>query len=188
MAEDGPTNSSPVPAGLTEPDAHGQAAMHLRQAANRVAAVAQVHRHFISDASATTCCTSFLRRLCADLADVLGRPVEVWGVEDDVSASWIQPIGLLVTELVTNAAKHGAGLITVTFEREAEGYTLTVADRGPGFPPGFDPQIRGTGLGMLVIRTVTKQLGGVLSAGAGTDGGASFKVAFARADPVYFDL
>ena len=29
MAEDGPTNSSPVPAGLTEPDAHGQAAMLL---------------------------------------------------------------------------------------------------------------------------------------------------------------
>jgi len=166
----------------------GEAAAQLMQAANRVAAVAQVHRHFVSDDSATTCCTSFLRRLCGDLADVLGRSVEVRGDEDQVSASWVQPIGLLVTELVTNAAKHGEGLITVAFEREVDGYALTVTDQGPGFPEGFDPQARGVGLGMLVVRTLAKQLDGVLSAGSGAEGGASFKIAFARAEPLHFDL
>ena len=62
----------------------GEAAAHLRIAANRVAAVAQVHRHFYAGDAAETSCITFLRRLCDDLASILGREVEVEGDEGNV--------------------------------------------------------------------------------------------------------
>ena len=41
----------------------GQAATHLEQATNRVAAVAQVHRHFYADAADEVSCVAYIRRL-----------------------------------------------------------------------------------------------------------------------------
>ena len=157
----------------------GDAAGPLTMAANRVAAVAQVHRHFYAGESAETSCITFLRRLCADLASILGREVEVDGDEGDVPTTLIQPIGLLVNELVTNAAKHGKGKISVTYRREAGRQTLSVCDQGDGLPPGFDPIAIDGSLGMRVIVSLTRQLGGKLSAVPGAAGsGAHFSVAF----------
>lgn len=157
----------------------GDAAGHLRIAANRVAAVAQVHRHFYAGQSAEASCITFLRRLCEDLASILGREVEVDGNKGDVPTTLIQPIGLLVNELVTNAAKHGKGKITVNYRREAGQQTLSVCDEGDGLPPGFDPTAIDGSLGMRVIISLTRQLGGTLFATLGAGGvGACFNVTF----------
>lgn len=158
----------------------GDAAGHLELAANRVAAVAQVHRHFYLDAADEVSCVAYLRRLCSDLAEILGREVVVEGDEEEmVPATSIQPIGLITNELVTNAAKHGAGKIDVAFRASADMNRLIVCDEGSGLVDGFDPHAATAGLGMRVINTLVKQLRGTLDAGPRPDvGGACFTVQF----------
>ncbi|MBA3678188.1 MAG: GAF domain-containing protein [Sphingosinicella sp.] len=55
-----------------EPDS-ADAAAQLMMAANRVAAVAQVHRNFYSNEADEVSCIAFLRRLCADLSRIVGK-------------------------------------------------------------------------------------------------------------------
>ena len=157
---------------------NSETANHLRMAANRVAAVAQVHRNFYTNEAADVSCFTFLRRLCDDLSGILGRPIEVQGDEGRVPTTRIQPIGLMVNELVTNAAKHGAGRINVTYEIRGNSHKLSVCDEGQGLPEGFDPG-QATGLGMKVLDTLVKQLGGEMTAHANPAGrGSCFKVAY----------
>ena len=158
----------------------GEAAAHLQSAANRVAAVAQVHRHSLSDDALEASCVEFLRRLGADLSAILDRPVTVEGDEGDVPATMLQPIGLIVNELVTNAAKHGAGQIDVTYRAEEGTRRLVVCDRGEGLADDFDPAAAaGPSLGMRIVRSLAAQLGGSLVAGQRPDGqGACLTVRF----------
>src|SRR3546814_19550491 len=60
------------------------AAGALQMAANRVAAVAQVHRNFYADEAEDVTVVGFLRRLCADLSRILDREIEVRGDEGAV--------------------------------------------------------------------------------------------------------
>ena len=162
-----------------EPDLTEAAASQLQLAANRVAAVARVHRNFYSDAAAEVSCITFLRRLCADLSGILGKPIDVHGDEGDVPTTRIQPIGLMVNELVTNAAKHGTGKIDVTYRIEGRTHELSVCDDGEGLPAGFDPDQSVKGLGMKVVTILAKQLGGNMTAVPNPTGrGSCFMVAF----------
>ena len=160
----------------------GEASAHLALAANRVAAVAQVHRHFYAEGADETSCITFIRRLCDDLSAILDRTIDVDGDEGNVPTIWIQPIGLLINELVTNAGKHGAGRINVTFRASDGSYQLVVCDQGPGLDEAFDPNAARASLGMRVVATLTKQLDGTRTAGHGPDGkGACFTVRFPAA-------
>lgn len=155
------------------------ASEQLQMAANRVAAVARVHQHFYSDDTAEASCITFLHRLCADLSGILEIPVDIAGDEGNVPTTLIQPIGLVVNELVTNAAKYGAGKARVTLRISGREHELSVCDDGPGLPPGFDPDRSATGLGMKVVTILVKQLRGRLTAGANLTGlGSCFRVTF----------
>jgi len=158
--------------------ADANTATHLQMAANLVAAVAQVHRNFYTNEAEEVSCITFLRRLCADLSGILGRPIDVHGDEGKVPTTRIQPIGLILNELVTNAAKHGAGMINVEYTISGGRHELTVCDEGEGLPPDFD--LKNTeGLGMKVVRALAGQVGGSLSAQANPRGrGACFKVSY----------
>lgn len=161
-------------------DAAGQ----LQAAASRIAAVARVHRHFYSNEAAEVSCIVFIRRLCADLSDILGHPIEVRGDAGNVPAALIQPIGLIVNELVTNAAKHGAGKTEVAYKVEGGMHELSVRDDGEGLPAGFDLEKSGNGLGMKVVRKLAIQLEGRVSAGPNPGGrGAYLTVAFPVGSP-----
>lgn len=155
-----------------------QAAAHLRLAANRVAAVAQVHRHFYAEGASETSCIVFLRRLCVDLETILDRSITVRGDEGTVPTTSIQAIGLIVNELVTNAAKHGEGTIDVHFESGNGVNALIVSDDGRILPADFDPAAESKSLGMRVVISLASQLGGKLTAGHRPDGGSCFKVKF----------
>jgi len=156
----------------------GDAAAHLKLAANRVAAVAQVHRHFYAEGSNVTSCIVFLRRLCAELEAILDRSITVRGDDGIVPTTSIQPIGLIVNELVTNAAKHGEGTIDVHFESGDGVNALIVSDDGRDLPDSFDPTAESKSLGMRVVTSLANQLSGELTAGRRPDGGSCFKVAF----------
>jgi two-component sensor histidine kinase len=153
------------------------AAEQLQAAANRVAAVAQVHRNFYVDDAVDASCIAFLRRLCGDLAGILVREIVVQGDEGRIPTTRIQPLGLIVNELVTNAAKHGAGTIRVTYRIMADRHELSVSDEGAGLPAGFDPT-RSEGLGMKILMSLVAQLGASVSVGSGSaaKGGACYTV------------
>lgn len=154
------------------------ASVQLQQAATRVSAVARVHRNFYSSDTEEVSCLTFLARLCADLSEICGVPIEVQGDEGTVPTTSIQPIGLIVNELVTNAVKHGAGKVMVTYRAPGERHQLSVCDEGDGVPAGFSAG-DSTGLGMRVVTALAKQLRGRLEVGSNPAGkGACFNVTF----------
>jgi two-component sensor histidine kinase len=154
------------------------ASSQLQEAATRVAAVARVHRNFYSSDTEEVSCLTFLERLCADLSEICGVELEVTGNEGSVPTRWIQPIGLLTNELVTNAAKHGAGKVAVIYKADGTARELSVCDEGEGVPKNFDPGAS-EGLGMKVVALLVKQLGGKLAVSENPAGrGACFQVAF----------
>jgi two-component sensor histidine kinase len=95
-----------------------------------------------------------------------------------VPTTMIQPIGLIVSELVTNAAKYGDGRSWVRFAMSGGMYHLRVCNTGETLPSGFDPAKTG-GLGMKVILSLVRQLHGELTTGPLPDcTGARFEVTF----------
>jgi two-component sensor histidine kinase len=84
----------------------------------------------------------------------------------------------MVNELVTNAAKHGAGRICVDYKIRRGTHELIVCDEGEGLSNDFSPA-GSAGLGMKVVTTLARQLGGQMTAQANPAGrGACFKVAY----------
>jgi len=175
------TNSLQFISGLLEMQARGlndDAANYLQMAAHRVAAVAQVHRHFYTNEAEDVSCITFLHRLCEELSAVFGTAIELSGDEGRIPTTQVQPIGLIVNELVTNAAKHGAGRIEVTYKITGDLRELIVSDEGEGVPADFD-QNQSPGLGMKVVMALAKQLGGQLTIRENSSGrGSCFKVAY----------
>src|SRR6202171_1779230 len=154
---------------------------HFDVAAHRVAAVARVHRHLLDDSNvAYIPALAYVKRLCAELADMLGVRIEVSGNDVQLTTKAIQSIGLLLNELATNAAKHGSGTISVEFSAKKSECRLTVSDEGRGLPADFDVTAQ-KGLGMKIIDVLAKQLGGSLSLTTDSGSGAGLAVTFPRA-------
>jgi two-component sensor histidine kinase len=112
----------------------------------------------------------YLRALCERLAGVTERKI----VCDFGAASLAMPVdiaiplGLLVNELVTNAAKHGGASdeqIEVSLRRGPDGKThaLSVTDHGPGLPPGAE---QSASLGMRLVDALARQLDAQVSFGS----------------------
>ena len=129
----------------------------------------------------------YLEHLCEDLSRLLCEEsndcaVLVEGANAEIPTAFAIPLGFIVNELITNAAKYAKGNIIVRFETAAPGcHSLSVSDGGPGLPAGFDPG-GSKGLGMRIVQALVKQIGGELNISAGDKGrGARFTVAFSSA-------
>ncbi len=83
-----------------------------------------------------------------------------------ISADAAIPLGLLVTELVTNAIKYAyddGGAIGVAIAEHEAGLRLEVCDRGHGLPDGFDLKAASRqSLGIRMIASLSRQLRGDL--------------------------
>jgi two-component sensor histidine kinase len=97
------------------------------------------------------------------------------------------PCGLALNELVMNAVKHGfrpvpgravEGRLRVALRRVGEEAVLEVEDNGPGLPPDFSVEASPT-LGMTLVASLVRQLGGELTAKNAPGGGALFRLRFA---------
>ena len=81
-----------------------------------------------------------------------------------ISADKAIPLGLLINELVTNAAKHaypgGFGAIQVSGERRGAELHVIVSDEGIGLPKDFDIDQPRSSLGFKVIKSLLTQLEG----------------------------
>lgn len=91
------------------------------------------------------------------------------------------PLGLLVTEAVTNAYKHAftgrpSGRVEINAVREDENYlSVSINDDGVGLSAA-DPSSSSTGLGQSLIDAFVRQLSGELS--TESNGGTSLRVRF----------
>jgi PAS domain S-box-containing protein len=77
------------------------------------------------------------------------------------------PVGLIVTELVTNAFKHGyrageRGCVRVELRACGDELALVIDDDGRGLPSDHDPTAAST-LGMKLVRGLARQLDGQLN-------------------------
>ncbi|MCJ2091338.1 GAF domain-containing protein [Methylobacterium sp. J-072] len=114
----------------------------------------------------------FLEKLVANLdSGAPGLHLTCTAAPQRISADRAIPIGLLVNELVTNALKYAyppethpeGGAIRVRAERELDTLVVEVADDGVGLPADFEIGRASKSLGMRVVGSLTRQLGGNLT-------------------------
>ncbi len=142
---------------------------------SRIFALGLVHHQLMGSANLKTFdIEPFLDELSHNLVDG-GAPdavtISVRAHTLEVGLDFAIPLGLLVTELVTNSLKHafptGAGTIGVDLSPDA-GHTLVlvVSDDGVGASADAAAGAK-TGLGAGIVRSLVAQLDGVLSTASG---------------------
>jgi len=144
----------------------------LREAQARIEAVAHVHRRLYSSGDMETVeMQAYLDGLVDELSKSLcpgdGRPCIVLQASPiRVSTDQAVSLGVVITELVTNAVKYAyapgqSGEIRVILQPDADGRRalLTVEDDGPGLGEG---EPKGTGLGGKIITAMASSLRSVV--------------------------
>lgn len=166
-----------------------EAAAQLSIAGSRVAALGRVHRWLhVLDHLETVEFKQYVLRLCGDLSGMLfndeaKHAIVVEGKDIEIPTLLGIPLGFIVNELVTNSTKYAKGKITVRLDSTPEGHSLSVLDDGPGLPEGFTPSGH-KGLGMKIIQSLVKQIGGEFQIGRGDhDCGARFTILFGIQPP-----
>ena len=145
-------------------DPGAKAALAETQA--RITAIGNLHRSlYTSDDVRAVELAGYLRSLLDEFAQSLagsGQMPEIRFEAVPVLAKTDKAIsiGLITTELVTNALKYaypnGPGEVRVSLSREGDTVTLKVADDGVGWTG--TGTVRGTGLGSKIVRAMAKSL------------------------------
>lgn len=148
----------------------GEAKAALEALRGRVHALGLVHHQLMGSADLETFDIGpFLEELMQHLLEGRGRNgvmMRVRAAPISVGLDFAIPLGLLVTELVTNSMKHAfddgaGGSITVSLDDTGGGrLMLSVADDGRGYDPGAE--VKGASLGASIIDGLVRQLRGEL--------------------------
>jgi signal transduction histidine kinase len=120
----------------------------------------------------------------------------------DLPETWLDAdkIDQILGNLVENAVRHGAGIVTVVVERariggdQAEAVAVAVRDQGEGIPPEMAPRVfrqfwrgkrrGGTGLGLYIVKGLVEALGGDITVNGAPGGGAEFRFILPAGAPV----
>lgn len=129
----------------------------LLESAARVRTIGAIHdRLYRTGSELTVEIGPYLEGLVEDLrtgmASTVGeRPIRVSVEPATWPAASVPTLGLVLTELVTNALKYGTGTVDVSFSQPPAGNAvLRVCDEGRGPPEDFDPA-RSRGVGMRLV-------------------------------------
>lgn len=119
-------------------------------------------------------------------AESNGRTITVRVAEPSLTFTGDEArIARALTNLAVNALRYGAGTVTLSARRGADGVEFHVTDEGPGFPPAFLPHVferftradpararGGTGLGLAIVQAIAGAHHGQARAANRPDGGA----------------
>ena len=147
----------------------------LAELQRRVRALGLLHRHlYEGDDLRYLDFGQFTVELCQMVKESSGPAARAVTISVDIppipiTADRAVPLGLLITEALGNAFKHGfpdgrPGKIHISLSASAEGVaTVSIADNGVGPVPEADDQRGDPGTGMLLMHAFAQQLGSVLS-------------------------
>lgn len=152
----------------------------LDDAIARVRAVGEAHKalHQSTDLHSVAF-ADMLRDLCAH-AGRLNPAVTVdcaCAGEIELDTERAIPLGLIVSELLTNAAKHAyadGGVVQAAAALTDGLLEITVADRGVGMPDGPPAN----GLGSSIVRALTRQIGAEMEVASTPGEGSTVRLRF----------
>lgn len=142
----------------------------LREAQDRVRSMALVHEHlYNSDSLAAIRFHEYARSLAEEVFQTYHLPDRTVALRTEIEPTTLSveqaiPCGLLLNELLTNCLKHAfaggaSGEVLLKLSNEDGACSLSVADDGQGMPDDLDVgNVRS--LGMQLVRSLTRQLGG----------------------------
>ena len=152
---------------------HEETRQVLQETQSRISAIAGMHRSLYSnDKISSVDMKPYITALAADLSETVGlarsaAKIAVDVDEMEMTADRAVMVGMVVTELVTNALKYAypegqAGEIRVSFKRQGDATArLAVADDGAGLGAAdAKAGTRSTGLGTRIVRSMADALGG----------------------------
>ncbi len=156
---------------LLQADSSGDkaTAAALEEAGNRMQSMEILYNQLYQSASFSRLS---IRTYLTPLVDAVianfpqGRSVTLEKDIDDfmMDAKRLQPIGIIINELLTNAMKYAFadrsnGLLKVSVKNRDGRITLTVQDNGAGIDPSIDFS-NSTGFGFTLVQALATQLGG----------------------------
>ncbi len=161
----------------------------LNDSKNRVQAIALVHKKLYQDDNISEV---NLHEYVSDLIDFIGnRDINNYPItytinigEILVNTDTAVPLGLIITELISNSMKHAFSneencniTISITLDK-TEGVILEFSDNGKGLPDNLDLENLDS-LGFEIINTLIEQLHGNML--IDTSQGTQFKISLKRA-------
>lgn len=128
--------------------------IQLETAAGRVLTIATVHeRLYHNSESEAASAADYLQALLNDIGKAFSdRRIDLRADDFALSPERMAPLGLVISELITNALKYGKGTIEVSVTHAGDHAVVIVEDEGDGFPDSY-PKPSGTGLGMRLVKS-----------------------------------
>jgi PAS domain S-box-containing protein len=121
---------------------------------------------------------------------------------DDLPETWLDAdkIDQILGNLVENAVRHGAGIVSVVVRRaqvsgdQQEAITVSVRDQGEGIPPEMSLRVfrqfwrgkrrGGTGLGLYIVKGLIEAMNGEIAVARAPGGGAEFRFTLPAGTPI----
>jgi two-component sensor histidine kinase len=118
---------------------------------------------------------ALIGRLCAQLQKGYDGTIRYHGENGHaVNAATATSLAIIANELVTNAMKHGHGVIDVSCDIARQKIELAVSDNGPGLPADFSVDSNDR-FGLRIAKTMADSIGGTLTA-SNDAAGATFRL------------
>jgi len=155
----------------------------------RIRAMARIHESlYASDNLSQVDFASYLASLCDDLKRSFGAgervAVEIDGPALSFPIDTATPLGLLLSEVISNSLKHGypndaTGRIRIGIDVDEKTTTFVVRDDGAGIPPDLD-LATDRSMGLRLIRILAQQLGATYAYERTVEGGTLFRLVLPR--------